>query len=1083
MRALRGRSGSALIIVLGFLSFMVVSAVAFAVYMRTERLASSGFHRSASVRQMVKAGVANAIAQIDAAIGDDPYPGLQTGGSSGGDFGLNHWRNCLFMPYKYAPADETVPVIPLEGLAYLPPALVNEVRAGARNTYSAQWQNLDYDVGRFAYLAVNVSDFFDVNKVHFGTSRNTGPGGRVALAYLFQNRQGTSLDVSASQLRNVDEFLKTRGGGESQVPFVSLADFNVALFKADASGSRLGVYSPFYNYLKGGKARAFYSQGGDEAEDLVEKAGRMMFVTDSWQVPTNKTDEVIDLALDEDQPFRKTAFSDSKNVGTLLQATGRAYDDRLKNELSITTMANLYDYLDDNSVPISLAIPNVERVPMVGVVNASMVSGMLEFSVTKKSEDSDYTKGGAGQGQTYIKTTTTYSLEPKAGALPPVNIVGVYPFKGKSKREGETAQKSYKVQLVMKIFFTKPGSDGGGQWSGRCFQTTRITPTRNEWNNENSAKVDNNCITLVSRKTQISNFPSEVFEEKEAFFDAMVQLPSLANLNADLTSKFLLETQRLYRKNNFGQKGAEVTDVDNFPKATTFKLLPFSSSLPKAEGGLVVGPVSTGDAQTEVKLAEAKCWGMTLTPHIAVWARILDDQDKTVDLAPASMFDDELIGGVGGAYAQAFINIAGDGSAYTPMLAAEGKPVVFSKENWSVGFEGVDSETPVKLFDGSASAFAALDPRFNHSPEDFIAKVNGLTKDGYLQEIQKLLGHDGRDPDIFMFASDQQYLQSIGELAFLPKLGELGDTTAGLYAKCSTPLPFKSDFNQLDARMTHRESFWRTYPLFRQKDDGYADEDYLFSYFSSQIEAGDKIIANDVNGFKVNPYSQIEKIRLAVTANTPHSYWASSTNTLATNNRPPCFNGPGQPKAMDECLKYCFNQMTGNVGPELAWRDVTNITERVFSRMRSDALDRKDWESSLASMDWCSAGDGSFDPGVIFDYELDGASDDLSSVDRKTLYSFWHDSMANRQQLFLVFVRVEAIPLGASDNGSADVLPPQHGARAVALVWRDPNPQPGARKVQWRNQEGGSNLFGCSLGEGSSYAPHRTRLLFYHQFD
>ena len=119
MRALRGRSGSALIIVLGFLSFMVVSAVAFAVYMRTERLASSGFHRSASVRQMVKAGVANVIAQIDAAIGDDPYPGLQMGGSSGGDFGLNHWRNCLFMPYKYAPADETVPVIPLEGLAYL----------------------------------------------------------------------------------------------------------------------------------------------------------------------------------------------------------------------------------------------------------------------------------------------------------------------------------------------------------------------------------------------------------------------------------------------------------------------------------------------------------------------------------------------------------------------------------------------------------------------------------------------------------------------------------------------------------------------------------------------------------------------------------------------------------------------------------------------------------------------------------------------------------------------------------------------------------------------------------------------------
>ena len=1074
------RSGSALIIVLGFLSFMVVSAVAFAVYMRTERVASSGFHRTASVRQMVKAGMANAIAQIDAAVGNDPFPGLPVYPGSGGDFGLDHWKNCVFMPYKVAPESATVPVLPLEGLAYLPPALVNEVRATARNTYSAQWQNLDYDIGRFAYVAVNVSDFFDVNKLRFGSPRSTGPSGRVSLAYLFQNDQGTRFanDASASKLQALDKFLDSRGGGaDSQVPFVSLADLNVALFKADGNGTKLGVYSPFFSYLKTGKSRAFYSQSGVEEDTLVARAGRMLFVTDSWQHPTNKVDSVIDLSRDEDQPFRKSAFAENKTFATLLQSVGRAYSERLVDELSVTSIANLYDYLDDNSVPLSLGIPNVERTPMIGVVNGTMISESLQFTLKGETKEENYNKGGQGQGQTYVKKTTTYKLEPKVTGNAMVNVVCMYPFKGKTKREGEKSSKSYKVQVIAKVFFTKPGQNAGGGWSGRCQQATKITPTKSEWDGEGVARVDNNCITLVSRKTAMGNFPSEVFEDKDAVFDTIVTLPSVTALNADLATKFLLETQRLYRKSDMGSE-VEVTDMDGFPKATTFKLLPFASDLPKSEGAQIVKPGEAGDAENEVPLETAKCWGMTLTPHIALWARVIDDNNKTVDLAPASMYEDDINGGAAAAIARAFITIAGDGCPYTPMLAASGKPIVFSKETHKVAFEG-DQET-IAPFGGTAAAFAALDPRFNHSPEDFIARSSGLTKEGYIQEVRKLLGVEGRDPDIFMFASDQEYLQSIGELAFLPKIGELGETQNGLYARCTTPLAFRESFEALDAKYCHRNSFWRTYPLYRQKDDGYGDEDYLFRYFSSEIEAGDKVIVSDVNGYKVSPYSELEKIRLAVTANTPHSFWASSTNTVLTKNPPPCFSGPGQPKSMDECLKYCFNEMTGNVGPQLAWKDVTNITEYVFTQMRVDALARKDWEDSFASMEWYPDRN---DPGRIFNYTLGDNSDDLHSVDRKMLYSFWHDSMANRQQLFLVFVRVEAIPLGASDSAISDTLPPQYGGRAVALVWRDPAASPSARKVQWRNQEGGSDLFGCSLGSGSTYAPHRTRLLFYHQFD
>ena len=46
-------------------------------------------------------------------------------------------------------------------------------------------------------------------------------------------------------------------------------------------------------------------------------------------------------------------------------------------------------------------------------------------------------------------------------------------------------------------------------------------------------------------------------------------------------------------------------------------------------------------------------------------------------------------------------------------------------------------------------------------------------------------------------------------------------------------------------------------------------------------------------------------------------------------------------------------------------------------------------------------------------------------------------------------------------GGTADQLPPQLGARAVALVWRDPT---------------------TSSGTTGGY-PHRTRLLFYRPLD
>ena len=88
-------------------------------------------------------------------------------------------------------------------------------------------------------------------------------------------------------------------------------------------------------------------------------------------------------------------------------------------------------------------------------------------------------------------------------------------------------------------------------------------------------------------------------------------------------------------------------------------------------------------------------------------------------------------------------------------------------------------------------------------------------------------------------------------------------------------------------------------------------------------------------------------------------------------------------------------------------------------------------------------------------------------MDRKFLYSFWRNCFGNRQQLFIVFVRAEPSVLGGA----------QQGGRAVALVWRDPAAPDGYanRKSRQEEKDNGKNT--------DMLPPHRTRVLFYHQFE
>ena len=174
------RNGSALLIVLGVLSFLVVSAVAFSAYMRRARLPSSYLRRTVASRELAKAALARAVDEIDQAIADGVHPGV--GGRS-----QNTWRDRVFFRGGgEQDISQTAPTLTFEGLAYLPPSLVNEVRYWSRKTPTAVWRSFGYDTGRFAYCAIDVSDFFDVNRLVADYPRSSAANRRITAAHLFE---------------------------------------------------------------------------------------------------------------------------------------------------------------------------------------------------------------------------------------------------------------------------------------------------------------------------------------------------------------------------------------------------------------------------------------------------------------------------------------------------------------------------------------------------------------------------------------------------------------------------------------------------------------------------------------------------------------------------------------------------------------------------------------------------------------------------------------------------------------------------------------------------------------------------------
>ena len=1055
------RNGSALLIVLGVLSFLVVSAVAFSAYMRRSRLPSSYLRRSVAARELAKGALAHVIDEIDRAIADGVHPGL--GGTS-----ANTWRDRVFFRGGgEQDISQTAPTLTFEGLAYIPPPLVNEARYWSRKSPTAVWRSFGYDTGRYAYCAIDVSDYFDVNRLVADYPRSSAANRRITAAHLFEDVNHTSAPSGADswdkfmeQFRDIDDdSLEIRFDSNSKMPLISLADFNLALGDKGSIGR---IKSPFVEYLKAGTGAFYPSDGGAQDEAYAS----MTFVTDGWFPKVKKTVaaggtggnqaiETYDLSDSRYQPYKMTDLQ--KGGPLMLSRTTSLYKTQVAPSTESKTwydrlcglgMTALADYLDADRIPMSLAVPTAERVPMICGVELRLAQSP-SFGVEKKEGALTGVDGG--------------QLPPENSQITERKVEQIVRWSIKSDGIAQAFQGGRIHTLVAYPFLHKDAADTSN-WTldgkfALFFTSGAAAPFRT---NNDSDELHMKTATLpdtgVNADTGVMtvkleggrpNFPDKVTDEEGAIWEGDLDLRAGVRMATDFASpgnellKVTYQWTQTRQKNpqgGFSDWKPTFAEVQENP-AENNATLKAHTALPALSGA--AGTIGSTDADftdtgLAAKLTADPKWKKKVYLNAAVWLRIKDADGKVVDMVPASIADDAIQNSVNDPMFGLLLrgSQALDGSQWPLLKFGTGVDFDF-------GIEGLNSlESAPKDLVISPAAVMVPDPRHNHAPENWYAETNGnITKNKWLET--NLAGHDGtRDGDIFMATSDAGYLQSIYELAFLPRFTDL--VTVGNYGNAGNYNIPQNNWNgneyAADASHTLNERFmWRTYDPINENEAAF--ESLPFT--------------SEGTGMKVNPYSDSTNVIMAAFANTPVDWRRASTNVMdgATDY--------ASMSAADFNKKYAWNEYSE--GGKFAWEDLEQVAGRFMNEICPVEQRRNGGNGSYKSwkVAWNDLWDAAFGKDTEDEFlgvPLSAETDRIWDVDRKYLYGFWRDCFDAKQQLFLIFVRAEPLMLG---GGTADQLPPQLGARAVAVVWRDP----------------------ATSDKTNNGYPHRTRLLFYRPLD
>lgn len=1075
MKKFNSRSGSALLIVLGMLTFLIVSAVGFATYMRYGRLPSSQLRRTVSSRQLVKAATARAIDEIDQAINNNPHPNVGTLSVDGRN--RNIWYGRVFTGTNIvdsadgggsnsqnrdnsgaASYGETVSPLCLEALAYIPPVLINEARYYSRMTPTAMWKTFDFEAGRYAFMALDVSDYFDVNRLFANRKRSSALNQRISLSYLFEkfstNNDHNGLGEGADKW---DEFMKDfrtvkedtgEISFENTYPLISLADLNLAIGDKEIGG----FVSPFCRYLKNPGGNGFYNLNENPEADARLK--RMTFVTDGLFPKTerkngssngsngnaaNSGGRIYDLADEKTQPFDPKELSKQKQDPGTLAATlelnnifGDAQHD-WRRYLGYFGCLTLYDYLDADKVPLSVALPTVERIPMICGVQTRF--GENPFKVKRNPESFDGNGGEPDETETVDESTRKarkkirYMIDDEffTGEWK-VNALTVFPF---ARGENED---SFKIDGRMSFFFS---SEQMRLRTGKRIDNPEDLIHLSDKEISKSGLDKNKGVLSFKLAEREINLPKkgDALEQKD-----FVNSPSEFDYGKDMSQVFSQDEDDgpllLEATVEWEQKREKKGEVETWTPSLA-EVMKDKSRYAVVEA-VTSFPALTRDGKldsafTKGSLKDTAISGKEVFFNCALWLRVKDDSDNVVDMVPACLMDDSIQNGA---------QLKGMGPAATenpdgsfPLLKFKTDiSFVFSMES----FEKMIEEGAEKGRLENKTAFVA-DPRYNFAPEEWFYTSSELTAESWISQNRTRQGD--RDRDIFMATSDAGYLQSIYEIAFLPRLTNLssGNDSAG-YPNFNNKPSERVELADSFEETRNNALAWRTYDPFRYDKEAFKDLPFV----------------NEGSGFKVNPYSDSVNVMMAVFANTPIGWTQASTNKIEgmkvdyTSLDMEEFN-----------KKYAFNAYSTDKSAVIPWEVLEKVAENMIAAVKSSNQggQSKDWEDVfLEDLGWDNTDENRF----LGIESSDNSNVKLWGVDKKFLYGFWKDCFAVKQQLFLVFVRAEPTMMGSGASGHA---PPQLGGKAVALVWRDPTPSRSA------------------TGDSRRAVPHKTRVLFYRQFE
>ena len=1032
------RNGSALLIVLGMTAFMIVSAVAFASYIRMARLPSSYLRRSSASRQLAKAALARAIDSVDRAIANNPHPGVGTQALSGNN--KNIWYGRVFCPTQETLPEgtgQTVPILTLEGLAYIPPPLVNEVRHYSRRTPTAVWQQFGFDTGRYAYCAVDVSDFFDVNRIWADKARSSSPTRRLSFSYLFET--GTEHTAAGSGASEWDSFMsKFRTADEDTlsftydtvVPLVSVADLNLALGESGYGG----FVSPFCKYIGTSGGDGFYNVSGEDEYDRIR---RMTFVTDGWFPGTSDAgsendaeesdyDEIYDLNDGKYQPFTMALLGGaggprSVNTTTILDimSSGQLGKVRLLDSMPVVGLVALFDYLDGDHVPVSLACPTTERAPMVCAIKPNLNAQFsLRLNEDKSKQVTDASGATLDSGTMTTRTrevyqTYEYTLDPSfVTTLSALNLqmLVAYPF---AHADG-VSDTTFSVDGRATLFFSLDSDPVTLRTNNSGSEEKLHVQSASTYTSERGIIPANGTIVIPFTAKQQDFKITNANDEEDALFDISLTGTRLAGTDA-----LNVPVARLR------YKWTQTWSDESRSYSPTTK--PNNAEIDQAECGLPPlksnGEPSERYTSSDEFLSVVKAGGAKVTLNMAVTVRVADSSGKTVDLVPAHVRDD-----------MTFNSINNNNFPNANQLCGQTFPVMRFTTPASFEFsqQGLEAARTAQTATAEPKSVFIEDPRFNYAPESWFDAGGDISKEQWLSQS----GAGDRDGDIFLATSDQGYLQSIYELAFIPRFSDLQSVGANgaITGNLDNPGDGRQTIGNRDSAK-NRHLMWSSYRAFPTRAGGADDFEGLG--FTS---AG--------TGMKVNPYSDSKNVLMAAFANTPVDWRMASTNNSE--------------QALEEMAASDFNRQFAwneySTGSKFAWKDLDAIAGRLMAETRA----RQNWKQAWLNLGW------TYDPNnadTFCGVQLNGKTAELWGADRKFLFGFWRECFAAKQQLFLIFVRAEPLILGGVE---LDRSPPQLGSRAVALVWRDP------RKTTAANEEDGGGDVGY---------PHRTRVLFYRQLE